>query len=156
MAFESELDQLFERKLNEFFDKTSRLVCKKFKKDTRSIFSDCFANADANIWIEIENIYTNHITEALSEFDKGCSSFLDFNSFLAAKSNLESELVSIYRESVISETSKSTMNLRFAKIMDKNFRFDSSGRPRHWESLLMIDEAFDKAVLQVLYHNFYI
>lgn len=151
-AFEFELDQLSERKLKEFFDKTSRLVCKNFKKDTQPIFSDCFLNANENIWNEIENLYMANIAAALSEFDNLCNSFLELDSFLAAKCDLE-ELILYYRESIASETSKSSLSMRFTKIMDRKFRFDLSGRPRHWESLVMIDEAFDSAVTQVIFRN---
>lgn len=34
--------------------------------------------------------------------------------------------------------------------MEKTFRFDSNGRPRHWESLGMIDEVYDKALSVVI------
>ena len=46
------------------------------------------------------------------------------------------------------------MSLRFAKVFDKSFRFDYSGRPRHWESLVMIDEAYDKAQNKVRLYIF--
>lgn len=46
------------------------------------------------------------------------------------------------------------MSLRFAKVFDKSFRFDNSGRPRHWESLVMIDEAYDKAQNKVRIYMF--
>lgn len=89
------------------------------------------------------------IVEALNEFDTLCESFSKSELLSAAKSGLENELVSIYRENLLSETSKSNMCLRFAKIMDRNFRFDLTGRPRHWESLIMIDDAYDKAITKV-------
>lgn len=89
------------------------------------------------------------IVGALNEFDLECESFSKSELLSSAKDCLKNELISIYRENLHSESIKSTMSLRFAKVLDKIFRFDSSGRPRHWESLVMIDEAYDKALNKV-------
>jgi len=94
------------------------------------------------------------IAEALNEFDLVCESFSKSELLSSAKDCLENELISIYRENLLSESNKSTMSLRFAKVFDKSFRFDYSGRPRHWESLVMIDEAYDKAQNKVRIYMF--
>lgn len=89
------------------------------------------------------------IVEALNDFDIVCESFSKSELLSSAKNSLENELISIYRENLLSESNKSTMSLRFTKVLDKYFRFDSFGRPRHWESLVMIDEAYDIAITKV-------
>lgn len=148
-AFEAELEQISLRKLEDFFSKTSRNICKNFKTSTRSIFADCFQDCSKDFWNKVEQQYMEKIADSLSEFDFACESFSKSDLLSSARDCLENELISIYRESLLSESSKSIMGLRFAKVLDKNFRFDSSGRPRHWESLIMIDEAYDKAISKV-------
>lgn len=152
VALETELEEVSKRKLEEFLDKTSRGICKKFKSSTRSIFADCWQNCSIEFWSDVERQFMDRIVEALNEFDSICESFSKSELLSAAKFGLENELVSIYRENSLSETSKSNMCLRFTKIMDRNFRFDLSGRPRHWESLLMIDDAFDKSITKAIIH----
>lgn len=149
ISFEAELEELSKRKLDDYYSKTSRTVCKAFKTTTRTIFADCFQNCSKDFWIDVEQQYMERIADALDEFDRACEFFTKSDILTASKNNLESELISIYRENLLSETNKSTMGLRFTKLMDKNFRFDSSGRPRHWDSLIMIDEAYDKAINKV-------
>ena len=96
------------------------------------------------------------IVQALDEFDTACDSLSKSKTFISAKTELEGELFSIFREILQSESSKSTMGLRFTKILDKNFRFDSSGRPCHWENIPMIDEAYDKAIFEVnIFYEYY-
>jgi hypothetical protein len=102
-----------------------------------------------DFWNDVERQYMEKIAEALNEFDFVCESFSKSELLSSAKDCLETELISIYKENLIAESSKSTLSLRFTKVLDKNFRFDSSGRPRHWESLVMIDEAYDKAMNKV-------
>ena len=91
------------------------------------------------------------IAESLNNFDTSADSVSNHEALRTSKIELENELVSIYRETLASESNKSTMILRFTKKMDKNFRFDSNGRPRHWESLVMIDDAYDKALTKVIF-----
>lgn len=153
-AFEAELEQLSQRKLEDFFSKILRNICKNFKTSTRSIFADCFQNCSSEFWNDVERQYMEKIAESLNEFDFVCESFSKSDLLSSAKDDLENELVSIYRENLLSESNKSTMSLRFAKVLDKNFRFDYSGRPRHWESLVMIDEAYDKAINKVRINRF--
>lgn len=151
--FESELNEIARRKVEEFFSKTSRQICKNFKSSTRSLYVDCFSACFVDFWSEVEDSFMVKIAEALDDFDKKCTVFAGDQFFFLSKTDLENELVSIYREILQTETGKSTMNLRFTKIADKNFRFDSSGRPRHWENLVMIDEAYDMAIIKVFRHS---
>ena len=136
-------------KIEEFLMKISRMICTKFKSSTRSIFADCFGNCSTDFWDELESRFMAKITDSLNEFDSSCDSVSNHEILRASKNDLEKELISIYRENLFSESNKSTMILRFTKKMDKSFRFDSNGRPRHWESLGMIDEAYDKALNKV-------
>lgn len=154
-AFETELEQISLRKLEDFFSKISRNICKNFKTSTRTIFADCFQDCSKDFWDNVEQQYMEKIAEALNEFDFACESFSKSDLLSSARDCLENELISIYRESLLSESNKSIMSLRFAKVLDKNFRFDSSGRPRHWESLIMIDEAYDKAISKVRINRFH-
>lgn len=147
--FEFELNEIARRKVQDLFVKISKQICKNFKSSTRSLYADCFSNCSNDFWSDVENNFTIKIVEALNAFDEKFESFSSEDIFCFSKSDLENELVSIYREILLTESSKSSLNLRFTKILDKNFRFDSSGRPRHWESLLMIDEAYDGAIAKV-------
>ncbi len=128
---------------------------KNIKISTRSIFSDSFGmfSDNNNFWLTIENRFMTEIAEALNEYDQISESFLRTETFVKSKKELENELESIYRESLFAESNKSTLILRVNKVIDKNFRFDSSGRPRHWDSLSMIDDAFDKAIEKVNIRN---
>lgn len=129
--------------------KISRSISKNFKSLTRSFFADCFSNCSKKFWDDLEHRFINEIADSLNEFDASCVSLSNDEILRAAKNELENELISIYREALLSESNKSTMILRFTQNMDKSFRFDLNGRPRHWESLGMIDEAYDKALIKV-------
>ena len=147
--FDNEIKLIARKKIEEFLVKISRSICKKFKLSTRSIFADCFNCCSNSFWEDLENAFMNEIDHSLNEFDTLCDSFSKNEILKAAKNELENVLSAIYRETLVAESSKSTMILRFTKNMDKNFRFDLNGRPRHWESLDSIDKAFDKALNKV-------
>lgn len=148
-AFEEKLEEMSQRKLEDFFAKMSKIVLKNFKTSTHTIFAECFQNCTKDFWVDVERLYMEQMVDAVNEFDKQCGSFSKSELLTSAKDCLENEMVSIYRENLLSETNKSTVGLRFTKLLDKNFRFDSSGRPRHWENLIMIDDAYDKAITKV-------
>lgn len=148
-SFDNELKQIAEKRIEEFLLKISRSICKRFKSSTRSLFADCFGTCSKDFWNDLETKFIAEIADSLDEFDGSCETFLSTEILGSVKNDLEGEIISIYREILLSESSKSTMILRFTKIMDKNFRFDCNGRPRHWESLSMIDEAYDKATNKV-------
>lgn len=124
---------------------------KNIKISTRSIFSDSFGmfSDNHNFWLTIESRFMAEIAEALNEFDQISESFSGTETFIKSKKELENELESIYFESLCAESNKSTLILRVNKVIDKSFRFDSSGRPRHWDNISMIDDAFDKAIEKV-------
>ena len=145
------MNDISRRISEDYLNKCSRQICKQFKSSTRSLFADCFSNCSESFWDEVENSFMTNIVEALNDFDLKCESFLASEIFLSTKLDLENELVSMYREGLFSESGKSTMNLRFTKVMDKNFRFDAFGRPRYWENLVTIDEAYDNALEKVIY-----
>lgn len=122
---------------------------KQFKSAVRPIISEIFFTCDSEIWAKVERRYLKEIVNILTDFDKSAVSFSEFEVFTKLHGRLEDELISIYREGLLSEAGKSVLCLIVGKIFEKNFRFDASGRPKHWDNSLTIDETYDDACQKV-------
>jgi hypothetical protein len=145
------INSLVLKKEQEFLAVFARNICKSFKSRTSSIFSDSFKMNSRDFWSSLEQLFMTELENSLQEFEKLTKSFSNTDSFFKAKMDLEKELICIYREYLISETGKSVLSLRIGKLFDKNFRFDASGRPCHWDTLVAIDEAYDAAIQKVIF-----
>lgn len=148
-AYESCLRDKANELIHNFLEKQLKLRTHSFRSAIRATIPDAFVNASADFWSEIEVGVMSEMALALDGFDHAAESFSHLDVFAKSKTELEEELASIYRDSLISETGRSVLTLRAGRVFEKLFRFDSADRPRLWDSNSAIDEVYDEAVKKV-------
>lgn len=148
-SYKLSLEELACKWIKEIFEKKSKSLLKTFKSSSQSAFASCFNDFGPEFWENFEKKIADLVHGSLEEYDKAFKTFRDYEVFSSSRDELTLEISSVLKEVLISESSKSVLNLRFTKLMDKNFRTDSAGRPRIWENLLMIDEAYSRVLKKV-------